>query len=68
MDLKIEEFLENHNMDYLFLLLANLEVERLNNLPDFVKKKLKGKITENGLAHVAKNEVPDYIVDEESDS
>ncbi|MDY6915899.1 MAG: hypothetical protein SVM86_06260 [Candidatus Cloacimonadota bacterium] len=68
----VEEFLEKNNMDYLFLLLANLEVERLANLPYPVRKKFDKKITEMALEHVAKGEIPDYVVDgipkeEESD-
>ena len=39
----VEEFLESHNMDYLFLLLANLEVNRLSELPYSVKKKISKK-------------------------
>ena len=35
---KIEKFLEENNFTYLFLLLANLEAERLSNLPYSVKK------------------------------
>jgi hypothetical protein len=64
---KVEEFLESHNMTYLFLMLADLEVERLSNLPEHIKKKFDLKITEQALLHVAKNEVPDYIADDASD-
>ncbi len=62
---KIEKFLEGKNMTYLFLLLSNLEVERLSNLPFTVKKDFGKKITEVALNHVIKNDVPDYIVGEE---
>ena len=65
--MKIEQFLEDNNMTYLYLLLANLEVERLNNLPFTVKKGLNGKITELALNHVAHNEVPDYIMPPEEE-
>ena len=61
---KIEKFLENKNMTYLFMILSNLEVERLSNLPFSVKKDLGKKITEVALNHVIKNDVPDYIVGE----
>ena len=64
MDPKVEQFLEDNNMTYLFLLLANLEVERLNNLPFTVKKQLKGKLTTFALEHIAANEIPDYVVEE----
>ncbi len=64
---KVEKFLETHNMTYLFLMLANLEVERLSNLPEHIRKKIDMKITEQALLHVAKNEVPDYIADDSAD-
>ncbi|HPR17882.1 MAG TPA: hypothetical protein PLD62_06520 [Candidatus Cloacimonadota bacterium] len=62
MENKIDNFLEENNMTYLFLLLANLEVERLNNLPYTVKKQIKGKLTNIALEHVAENIVPDYVM------
>ena len=62
---KIDKFLENKNMTYLFLLLSNLEVARLSNLPFSVKKGLGKKITEVALNHVINNNVPDYIIGEE---
>ena len=65
MDPKVEKYLEDHNMTYLYLLLANLEVERLNNLPITMKNKLKGKLTNIALEHIAENNIPDYIVSEE---
>ncbi|MCF7911699.1 MAG: hypothetical protein K9M99_04165 [Candidatus Cloacimonetes bacterium] len=60
---KVEKFLEENNMTYLFLMLANLEVERLSNLPDVIKQKFEGKITETALEHVAENIIPDYLAD-----
>ena len=61
----VENFLEDHNMTYLFLLLANLEVDRLSNLPFTVRKKFDGKITKLALEHIALNSIPDYIFEEE---
>jgi DNA-directed RNA polymerase subunit K/omega len=61
---KIEKFLEENNFTYLFLLLANLEAERLSNLPYSVKKNFKDKITNLALEHIASNNIPDYIVEE----
>jgi len=58
----VEHFLEENNMTYLYLLLANLEIERLNNLPFTVKKSFKGQVTEMALNHVAHNNVPDYMI------
>ncbi len=61
---KIEKFLEENNFTYLFLLLANLEAERLSNLPYSVKKTFKDKITNMALEHIATNNIPDYIIEE----
>ena len=60
----IDKFLENHNMDYLFCILADKESERLTSLPDSVKRGFNDKITTMSLKHIALNDVPDYIVDE----
>ncbi len=59
----IEKFLEENNMTYLFLLLANLEAERISNLPFSVKRTLQGKVTTKALEHIAANEIPDYVVE-----
>lgn len=61
---KVDAYLERNNMTYLFLLLANLEVERLSNVPYTVRKKLPKKITEMALEHIADNEIPDYVMEE----
>ena len=61
---KIEKFLEDNNLTYLYLLLANLEAERLSNLPYSVKKNFKDILTNLALEHIAANEIPDYIVEE----
>lgn len=60
---KIEKFLEKNNFTYLYLLLANLEAERLNNIPFTVRKKFDKKITELALEHVADNDIKDYIIE-----
>ena len=60
----IDKFLESHNMDYLFCILAEKESERLSILPDSVKKEFSEKITTMALRHTALNDVPDYIVEE----
>ena len=64
MDPRVEKFLEDNNMTYLYLLLANLEVERLSNLPFTIKKQMKGKITNTALEHIAANDIPDYVMQE----
>jgi len=60
---RVETFLENTNMNYLFCLLSNLEVQRLNSLPSYIKSKFTQKITETALDHVAMNDIPDFIMD-----
>ena len=61
----VEKFLEDNNMTYLFLLLANLEAERISNLPFSVRRLLQGKVTTNALEHIAANDIPDYVVEVE---
>ena len=63
----IEKFLEENNMTYLFLLLANLEAERISNLPFSIKRMLQGKVTTNALEHIAANDIPDYVVEVEEE-
>ena len=60
----IDKFLESHNMDYLFCILADKESDRLTSLPDSLKRQFEEKITTMSLKHIALNDVPDYIVDE----
>ncbi len=60
---KIETFLEKNNMNYMFCMLSNLEVQRINTLPPYVKHKFTEKITEIAMEHVAENDVPDYIIE-----
>jgi hypothetical protein len=52
-------------MDYLYLLLSNLEVNRLNSLPQKVKDAFPEKITGMAMKHVAENNIPDYIIEHE---
>ena len=63
----VEKFLEDNNMTYLFLLLANLEAERISNLPFSVRRLLQGKVTTNALEHIAANDIPDYVVEVEDE-
>lgn len=63
----VEKFLEDNNMTYLFLLLANLEAERISNLPFSIKRTLQGKVTTYALEHIAANVIPDYVVEVEDD-
>jgi hypothetical protein len=63
----VESFLEKNNMDYLFLLLCNLEANRLNSLPFSIKKSFPKKITEIAMENVAKNQIPDFIIEQEEE-
>ena len=63
----VEKFLEDNNMTYLFLLLANLEAERISNLPFSIKRTLQGKVTTTSLEHIASNVIPDYVVEVDED-
>lgn len=58
---EIEKFLEESGMSYMFCLLANKEIERINKLPQSIKDAFKKTITEEALEHVAKNFIPDYM-------
>ncbi|MDD2650099.1 MAG: hypothetical protein PHF36_03045 [Candidatus Cloacimonetes bacterium] len=62
-DKLVNQFLESSNMDYLFLILANLEVNRLSNLPDGIKKNFDKKISDMAMKHTAINDIPDFILD-----
>ncbi len=64
METKVEKFLEQNNMTYLYLLLCNLESERLSNLPDHVKNKFDQKISVMSLDHVSNNLIPDFVIEE----
>ena len=63
MNKRVETFLEHTNMNYMFCLLSDLEVLRLNSLPPYVKQKFDTKITEISMDHISQNEIPDYMMD-----
>jgi len=60
----VDRFLETHNMDFFYCILADKEAERLAMLPDSVTKTFSEKITTMALKHTALNDIPDYIVEE----
>jgi hypothetical protein len=60
---RVENFLEHTNMNYMFCLLSNLEVLRLNSLPSYVKQKFDSKVTEYAMDNVSQNSIPDFIMD-----
>ncbi|MEA1973549.1 MAG: hypothetical protein U9N34_09725 [Candidatus Cloacimonadota bacterium] len=67
MNRKVDNFLEENNMDFLYLILAGLEAKRLENLPIEVKDKFKQKMTDMSLQHVADNYIPDYAAEVEKE-
>jgi hypothetical protein len=60
----VDNFLQDHNMDFLYCILADKESTRLSALPDSVKRTFEEKITTMALKHVAKNYVPEYAIQE----
>jgi len=60
----VDRFLETHNMDFFYCILADKEAERLAMLPDTVTRTFNEKITTMALKHTALNHIPDYIVEE----
>ncbi len=63
----VEHFLEDNNITYLFLLLADLEAKRLSDLPRSLKDRFEKKLTEVALEHVATGIIPDYVIEEEDE-
>ena len=62
---KVQGFIENNNNTFLFLILANEELKRLNKLPFPVKTKFEKKVPIIALEHVSEGNIPDYFVPEE---
>lgn len=58
---KVEKFLEANDIAYMFCLLANKEVERMNQLPQSIRDAFNRPITEEAIEHIAKNHIPDYM-------
>jgi len=63
LDKKVDEVLEKSNHNYLFLIMAKKEVERLRKLPKVIKDNFSKKITEMAIEHVANNNFPDYSLE-----
>jgi len=60
----VDRFLETHNMDFFYCILADKEAERLSMLPGAVTRTFKEKITTMALKHTALNDIPDYIIED----
>ncbi|MCD6329294.1 MAG: hypothetical protein J7M10_02900 [Candidatus Cloacimonetes bacterium] len=66
MDSKLmQKFIEENNCTFLYLILANEELERISKLPFQIQKTFDKKLTTIALEHVADNDIPDYFVPEE---
>lgn len=66
MDSKLmQKFIEENNCTFLYLILANEELERISKLPFQIQKNFNKKLTTIALDHVADDEIPDYFVPEE---
>ena len=66
MDSKLmQKFIEGNNCTFLYLILANEELERISKLPYQIQKNFDKKLTTIALDHVADDEIPDYFVPEE---
>ncbi len=61
----VQKFIENNNCTYLFLVLANEELNRLSKLPYPVREKFDKKLPAMALDHIAEGNIPDYFVQEE---
>ncbi len=64
---KVEKFLEENNLTFMFCLLANKEVARLSNVYEHIKKNMGKTITEEALDHIATNNIPDYMFEQNDD-
>lgn len=62
---KVQDFIENNNNTFLFLILVNEELKRLNKLPSSVKMKFEKKVPVIALEHVSEGNIPDYFIPEE---
>ncbi len=61
----MQKFIEENNCTFLYLILANEELERISKLPFQIQKNFNKKLTTIALDHVADDEIPDYFVPEE---
>ncbi|HHI87972.1 MAG TPA: hypothetical protein ENK03_03475 [Candidatus Cloacimonetes bacterium] len=66
MDSKLmQQFVEENNCTFLYLILANEELKRISKIPFEIKKDLGKKLTTIALDHVAADDIPDYFIPEE---
>ncbi len=61
---KVDQILENLNKDYLFLIAAEKEAQRLRKLPKVIKEQFKKHLCQEAIEHVAANNIPEYTIDD----
>ncbi len=64
---KVDQILESLNKDYLFLIAAEKEAERLRKLPKVIKEQFKKHLSQEAIEHVAQNNIPEYTIDDIED-
>jgi len=64
---KVDQVLENLNKDYLFLIAAEKEAQRLRNLPRVIKEQFKKHLCQEAIEHVATDNIPEYTLEDIED-
>lgn len=59
---KVDKFLDEHNLKYVFVILAGLESKRLMALPKVIKDSFTKNITEISMDHIYENNFPEYDI------
>ncbi len=63
-DKRVSQVLEGLNKNYLFLIAAEKEAERLRKLPSVIREQFKKKIAHTAIEHVAFDNIPEYSIDD----
>ncbi len=64
---KVDQVLENLNKDYLFLIAAEKEAQRLRKLPNVIKEQFKKHLCQEAIEHIAMDNIPEYTIDDIED-
>ncbi len=64
----VSRVLESLNKNYLFLIAAEKEAERLRKLPSVIREQFKKKIAHTAIEHIACNNIPEYSIDDVEDT
>ncbi len=67
LDKKVDQILESLNKDYLFLIAAEKEAQRLRKLPNVIKEQFKKHLSQEAIEHVAQNNIPEYTIEDIED-